>query len=211
MINTHKERWLPRHLLNHFSICFFCISLLVTLPGCTSKDELVSLSKCEFRVHDVSDVKLAGVSVENVDDFSDIAYLDGLVLWAAASEGNLPLDLNVNVEVKNPNSKMAALNKAEWKLHVDDLLMATGTYNERIEIPPHDGIATLSIPVSVNLAELLEGDSGLALLNLALNLADVGDEPSRITLSAKPYIYVGNRLIPYPGFFDIKTEFTSGD
>ena len=171
----------------------------------------MALSKCEFRVKDVSDIFLAGIAVENVDDLSDIDYLDGLILWAAASAGNLPLSLNVNVEVKNPNSDMAALNKAEWKLYVDDLLMATGTYEDRIEIPPHDGIAILSVPVAVNLAELLEGETGLALINLALNLAEIGDEPSRITLSAKPYIYVGKRLIRYPGFFDVSTEFTSGD
>jgi hypothetical protein len=197
--------------LKYSSILLVCVVLMLSQQGCKSKDELLALSKCEFRVKDVSDIFLAGVAVENVDDFSDIDFVDGLILWAAASAGNLPLSLKVNVEIRNPNSELAALNKAEWKLYVDNLFMAEGTYDERIEIPPNDGIATLSIPVSVNLAELLQGDTGMALLNLALNLAEIGDEPTRITLSAKPYIYVGKRLIRYPGFFDVSTEFTSGD
>ena len=203
--------WLFRSGLKHGTILLVCAFFMLSLPGCKSKDELMALSKCEFRVKDVSDIMLAGVTVENVDDFSDINYLDGLILLAAASAGNLPLSLNVNVEVKNPNSEMAAVNKTEWKLYVDDLLITTGTYEDRLEIPPYDGIAILSVPVAVNLAELLEGETGRALINLALNLAEIGDEPSRITLSAKPYIYVGERLIRYPGFFDISTEFTSGD
>ena len=196
------------------SSMFFILVIGSSLPlfhACKSRDELMALSKCEFRIKDASKIELAGIDVEDVEDFSDLNYLDGLLLVAAASSGYLPLSLNVNVEVKNPNTEMAALNKTEWKLYVDDLYMASGTYEERTEIPENNGMAILSVPVSVNLAELLEGETGQALLNLALNLAEVGDQPSRITISAKPYIYVGKRLIQYPGFFDISTEFTSGD
>lgn len=208
-----KNRWVVKLPIRISSMLIFFLvgGLLPIFQACKSTDELMALSKCGFRVKNASNIKLAGISVEDADNFSDLDYTDGLLLLAEASSGNLPLSLNVLVEVKNPNAEMAALNKTEWKLFVDDLYMTSGTYDERLEIPPNNGIAILSVPVSVNLAEVLEGDTGLALLNLAFNLAEIGDQPSRITLRAKPYIFVGKRLIQYPGFFDITTEFTSGD
>ena len=207
--NTRVENSL---LVSTMYLPILLMCLIVTLfNSCRSKDELVALSKCEFRVKNANNITLAGIAIDNVETFSDLGIADGLTLLAAAASDNLPMSLIVNVEVMNPNSDRAALNKAEWILYVDDLLITTGTYEERIEIPANGGMAIMSVPVSVNLKKLLEGETGLALLNLAFNLADIGEEPSRITLSVKPYIYIGRRLISYPGFFDIRTEFTSGD
>lgn len=192
---------------------FFTLSFLfpILFNGCKSKDELVALSKCEFRVRDVSDVTLAGLPVEGVDDINDLSTEElGILLLGILSE-NLPLSLSVNVEVKNPNDEVAALDKAEWILYVDDKKITEGVYEERIEIPPDGGIALMKVPVDANIAEIMAGESNEALINLALNLANSGSEPSKITLRAKPYIKVRNRLIAYPGFFDISTEFTSGE
>lgn len=187
------------------------LALFLFLPCCKTKDELESLAKCEFRVKDVTDIYLAGVPIEGIEEFADLTYLEALQMVAAATAGELPLTLTLNVEIKNPNDRMAALNRTEWILYVDDIRMTDGVYDDRIEIPPHNGIAVMSVPVSANLVNILQGESGEALINLALNVADAGSEPSNITLSVKPDIRVGNRLISYPGYFDIKTEFTSGE
>jgi len=188
--------------------------LLVLQPllfSCSSIDELYTLSRCEFRVVDADRIFLAGVPLEGSMDITDLDFGQLMALLSAAQAGYLPLDLHVNVEIRNPNNDLAAMNKVEWILFLDDLEMTSGIYDDRVEIPPHNGTAIASIPVSVNLNELMEGEEGLALINLAMNLSGVGDEPSRITLRAKPYILVRNTLIAYPGFFDIRTEFTSGD
>lgn len=189
--------------------------MLLLLPlifsSCRSKDELMALSKCEFRVRDVSEATLGGVPIDGVEDVNDLTTEElGILLLGILTE-NLPLALYINVEVRNPNEDVAALDKAEWILYVDDKKITEGLYDERIEIPPHNGIAIMRVPVTANIAEIMAGESNEALLNLALNLANAGTQPSMITLKTKPYIRVRNRLIPYPGFFDIKTEFTSGE
>jgi hypothetical protein len=181
------------------------------LTSCKSKDELLSLSKCEFRVLDAENITLGGVPIEGVNNLSDLNPLQLLSLAAQADAGELPLSMNILVEIRNPNKELAALNKAEWIFIVDERQLTSGTYEERVEIPGNDGLAVASVPVSANLVELLEGDSSEALINLALNLADIGEQPSRILFRVKPYIKVGNKLIAYPGYVDISTSFTSGE
>ena len=193
----------------------FAIMILLFLPlvfsSCQSKDELMALSKCEFRVKDVGEVTLGGVPIDGVEEVNDLTNEELGVLLLGILTENLPLALTINVEVRNPNEDVAALDKAEWILYVDNKMITEGLYDERIEIPPHNGISLMRVPVTANIAEIMAGESNEALLNLALNLANAGSQPSLITLKAKPYIRVRNRLIPYPGFFDIKTEFTSGE
>lgn len=193
------------------SLLLLIILAAALLQGCTSKDELYNLSKCEFRLLNVSEVKLAGIAVDGIDDISELSTAElGMLLLAILSD-SLPLSMNVNLEVRNPNKDVAALDKAEWILFIDDKYITEGIYEERIEIPPDNGTATMRVPVDANIAELVKGEPNEALMNLALNLANAGSEPSNIILKAKPYIRVGNRLIAYPGFFDIKTTYTSGD
>jgi hypothetical protein len=184
--------------------------LLPILSGCESSRELQSLSRCEFRLSGVTDVTLAGVDVQNVQAIADVSLADALVIYAAAGSENLPLSLKALVEVRNPNPNNAALNKADWILLIDGYEITSGTYEERVEIPAYGGIATFSIPVHANLKESLRGESQLAMISLGLNLANIGGQASRITLRARPYIMVGRRLIAYPGYIDIQTEFTSG-
>jgi len=208
---TLLKKYRIKHMFMAGSLLLSIILAAALFQGCASKDELYNLSKCEFRLLNVSEVKLAGIAIDGVDDVNELSTAElGMLLLAILSDA-LPLSMNVNLEVRNPNKDVAALDKAEWELFIDDKYITKGIYEERIEIPPDNGTATMRVPVDANIAELVKGESNEALLNLALNLANAGSEASNITLKAKPYIRVGNRLIAYPGFFDIKTTYTSGD
>ncbi len=157
----------------------------------------------------MEDATLAGVKVQNIQSIEDVNLSDALIIYAAAGSSDLPLSLSVLVDVRNPNPNDAALTKADWILLIDGHEITRGTYEERVVIPAYGGIATFTIPVEANLKEAMSGESQLAMINLGLNLANMGGQASRITLRAKPYVQVGSRLIPYPGYIDIQTEFTS--
>jgi len=184
---------------------------VIALPSCKSRDELLTLSKCEFRVVDAENITMGGIPVEGVTGLSDLDPMQLIAMAALAQAGTLPLQMHILVEIRNPNDEVAALNKAEWILIVDGKELTSGVYQERIEVPPHNGLAVASVPVSANLVELLEGDSQEALINLAMNLADIGEQPSKILFKLKPYITVGKKLIAYPGYVDITTTFSSGN
>jgi LEA14-like dessication related protein len=191
--------------------CLWLPALLLLAAGsCESSRELLTLSKCEFRLSNVEEVVLAGVDVGRVQRLDDVSLADLVTLYEAAGSAHLPLELTVVVEVKNPNERTAALNKAEWTLFIDGYRISSGVYEGRVEVPPRGGIASFRVPVSADLKEVLGGESQLAMINLGLNLADIGSQPTRITLRTKPYIMVGDRLIAYPSHVDVQTTFTSG-
>jgi hypothetical protein len=151
-------------------------------------------------------MKLAGVSVQDKISLSDFSIMEMAKIAGVIAGGTLPLTFDLNMEVKNPNTGMAAMNKLDWILIIDDIEMTRGILNQRIEIPAN---AVSSIPVAMNLdlMKSLNGKSGDALINFALNLAGSGTRPTRIKLKAKPSILIGASPIDYPGYITIKQEF----
>jgi len=186
---------------------------MLLLSGCdilNQATQMLNLTKCEFRLATVDQLKLAGVNIQQVHKLSDLNMLDaGKITAAALSGGSLPLTFTLNVEAKNPNSSMAGLNRLDWILLIDDIEMVSGTNQNRVQIPANGGTATLPLAISVDLKQALKGKSGDAIANFGLNLAGAGNRPTRITLKAKPTIVVGNQTIAYPGYLTVQNEFTS--
>lgn len=165
-----------------------------------------TFAKCEFRIESAKNMRLAGVNIQDKTSISDLSITDIAKIGGAIAGGSLPLTFDLNIQVKNPNPTLAAMNKLEWILIIDDIEMTRGILNQRLEIPPNQVINT---PVSMNLdlMDSLNGKSGDALINFALNLSGTGTRPSRIKLKAKPTIYVGSTPVEYPGYITIRQEF----
>jgi hypothetical protein len=159
---------------------------------------------------EINNITLAGINVQNMQNYEQLGFLDVAKLTTAIASNNLPLSFTVDVQGKNPNQGTAAMNRFDWILFVDDIEMTRGVINDRVEIPANGGVATLPLSISVNLMELLTGESGDALLNFGFNMAGAGNKPTRILVKAKPTVYIGGTPIEYPGYINIRTEFTSG-
>jgi hypothetical protein len=187
--------------------------IMVVLSSCSvleQASELQSFAKCEFRLKSVQNIRLAGVNVQQIDNVSDLTIMEMAKLTTAFTSRDMPLKLTLNVEVRNPNRSKAALNELEWILFIDEIQMTSGTLSKRAEVPPYNGIALLPIAMEFDLFEVLSGKSADAIINFALNLAGVGNRPSRIMLKAKPTLYVGSTKLTYPGYIKIENEFTTG-
>ncbi len=185
--------------------------LVFLLHSCSFLKEITTLGKCEFRVTTLENPELAGVDISNIHGFSDINFVDMGIITASVMQGVLPLDFTLNLETKNPNPATAALNKLEYIAYIDDVQIASGTLNQRIEIPANGGVKTIPLRLHTDLIEILKKDSRQALINFGLNLADAGNRPTRVSLKVKPTILVGTMEIVYPGYFTLKYEFASGE
>jgi hypothetical protein len=183
--------------------------LLAAACGCKQIQQVLTLAKCDFRLKDVTQTRLAGVDVQNIESWSDISFMDVAKLTTAFAAGSLPLNFKLNIEVRNPNSEKAALNQLDWILLLDQTELAKGTTSQRLEVEPNGGISSLTLDVASDLKKVLSGQSLQSIANLVLNMADAGGKPTKLTLKAKPYINIGNSTIAYPGYINIKTEFTS--
>lgn len=191
------------------------LMLVLMLVGISSCDilkqvgEMAQFAKCDFRLSTVENLNLAGVNVQQKKSLNDLNFADAAKLTAAYLGGSLPLNLTLNVQVKNPNAAQASMNKLEWIMLIDGVEMVRGVNQQTINVSPNGGVATLPLQIGVDLKQALSGKSKDAILNFGLNLAGAGNTPTRITLKAKPSIRVANQLIDYPGYLTVDTQFSS--
>ena len=179
--------------------------------SCNFLKEISTLGKCEFRVTTLEDPEIAGVDISKIRSFTDLNFVDMGIISSSFLRGDLPLSFTLNVEVRNPNPAMAALNGLEYLAFIDDVEVARGNLDSRIEIPANGGVTTIPLRLNTDLIDILKKDSRQALVNFGLNLADAGNRPTRVSIKVKPTILVGAMEINYPGYFTVKHDFTSGD
>jgi hypothetical protein len=174
--------------------------------SCDILKQMVTFTKCEFKMNSLTDAKLANVMVQNKKSFSDLTWTDAASVTKSLVSGKLPLTFNLNIEVKNPNTTPASMQKMEWRVFLDDIQITEGVMDQKVAIQPG---ATQIIPlsVSVDLKQIFNKETKDALLNLGLNLTDAGGYPTRVKLDIKPTIYVGSFALTYPGYFTLQKEF----
>ncbi len=192
-------------------ILALAFAFMLSFPSCDvlrQVQEMQMLARCEFRIHTVTDINLAGVNVSNIQSLSDVSVLDALLLTNAFLSNQLPLNFNLNLQVKNPNEQSASLNQIEWVLFIDDLQMLEGTINERFMVGPAE-TSTLPVQIGFNLAEVLSGERRDKVLDFGLGLADGTGSTTRVMVKLKPSVMVGQRSVMYPGWIEVRNEFTA--
>jgi hypothetical protein len=185
------------------------VKILLVIPACSviqQTSEISAFAKCEFRIESARNIKLASVSIQDKRAMSDLSLMDMAKIGSVLAGGTLPLNFDLNIQIKNPNPKLGAMNRIDWILIIDDIEMTRGTLNQRVEIPANS-MTELPVAMSLDLMKSLNGKSGDALINFAMNLAGTGSKPTRIKLKAKPTIMIGTTQIDYPGYITIKEEF----
>jgi hypothetical protein len=191
-------------------ITMFLSSFL--LNSCDILDQAqqaMAFTKCEFRLGTLTNTQLAGVNIHNKNSYRDLNALDIARVGTAYAAGSLPLSFTLNVDIKNPNTRAAGMSKLDWILLIDGVERLTGVTEERITIPANGGTATMPMNLKFDLMKVVEAKNLESLANFAMNLAGVGNRPSRVTLKAKPTVYVGTTPISYPNYITIENEFSS--
>ncbi|MCF8303912.1 MAG: hypothetical protein K9I94_11600 [Bacteroidales bacterium] len=186
--------------------------LMLVFFSCDVLDEVqqtVAFTKCKFRLHSVENLKFAGVNIQNKDELSDVGFTGAAKIASSVAQGKFPLDFDLNIQVKNPNSSTASMHRMEWQLYIDNMKMLQGNVDRRISVNGNGGVNTFPLRISTDVKELLNENSKDAVINLIFNLAGVGGRPSNIMVKAKPSIEVGGTMLDYPGYITIRNEFTS--
>ncbi len=184
---------------------------LLLLNSCSVLSELTALKKCEFRLYSFQDPAVCGIDMSDRSSLSDFTFLDGQLIAANLLRGTLPFDITLNMEVKNPGTSTAAVNSIEWVAYVDDLEVAAGVVDRRIEVPPSGGLAIVPVKIHADLIDYMEGNNPKTMMNFALNLVGTSDQPSNLSMKIKPSLLIGGKTIQYPGFFTVTHEFSAGE
>lgn len=180
------------------------LGVLLTIPGCTTLQQLANLQNVEFQLDRVSNAYIAGVDLDNLRDGGSLGALDLARLGTAAALGEVPLDFVLHVGAENPdgNPVAAQLVSLDWTLFLDGTETVSGIYNDDRQIPPG---GSLDLPISMEL-ELTQffGSNIQSLATLAANVAGVSSQRQTIRLDARPSINTQFGPIRYPGVISIE-------
>lgn len=184
------------------------ITLILTIAACsifTSCDTVNNAAgfiNCEYSLGGVSNPTVGGVQLNNITNIDQISALSMVKLAASISQGSLPLSATVNVKATNPGVAQAQIEKLEWAIDLENKEILNGVVDQRITVPGNGGSTSIPFVLQIDLLKLINEGSQNDLLNLALNLANVGEADSKIGVRVKPTVMIGNRAVS-TGFINI--------
>jgi hypothetical protein len=184
-------------------ICLF----LVILPACQTLQMMQNFAKCEFRLAQLSNISALGIDMTGKRSFSDFSLLDAGKIVQALAGNQFLLNFVANVEVRNPNAEPAGLNRMDWILMVDNKEVLNGTLNQAVNVPANNGTAVMPLNLSIDLKKIFANQGRDETLSLAFDLAQQGNNTTRLMLRVRPYINIGGAEIAYPGYLNIKKDF----
>ena len=170
----------------------------VWLTGCQTIKELTNVRNVNFDLGAVSNINLAGVQLDRIEDYSDINALDIVKLTTAFARRDLPLSFELNVEAANPetNQVAARLVRMDWTLLLEDRETISGVIDGERTINPGQQIV---IPVAIEL-ELMEffDHNARDIIELALALSGTGGASKNVKLKATPVVDTIIGPLSYP-------------
>lgn len=195
--------------MKRISFIIAAFAVMLTFSGCDvlqQVQQMGNLTQCKFRLASMEDTELASVNVQNKNQLDDFSFSEMTRIGSAYAQGNLPIQFTLNVDVNNPNEKVAAMNRMAWTLLIDNKETISGLLDRRVQIEANE-TATFPIAMSFDLLDFFDSMGRDSLLNLVMNLAGQSDKPTALTLKVKPSIEVAGTMINYPGYIDVDAEF----
>lgn len=183
--------------------------------SCTLLDNLANnlssianLVNCEYSLKNVSNVSVAGVNVKNVIN-GNISATDVVLLAAAITNKQVPLALDVNINVKNPTDRQAMLSMMDWALDIAQTQFATGSTTKSYDIKPMN-TSVVPLGVSTDLYRIFSKEGLNSLKTFAASFNSEG-KSSQVGLKIRPSLTVANQTIKAPDYIQIMkpTESTS--
>jgi hypothetical protein len=191
-----------KNLFFSFIVLFALISF-----SCTGiKDAIVNVQRLQFKLGNITNMKVAGVSFGNKLAIKDFSLLDGASLLSAFTSGKLNTSFTLNVLAKNPNdgtggtsNTSAVIKSLAWRLFIDDSELINGNVSQGIDVPGVGKETVIPIDMAFDLLSFFKGDNYDKLVNLGLALGGKSGSCARVKLGVKPTVDTFLGPITYPG------------
>ncbi len=200
--------------------------LLIILPfiifsnlSCSVYQTIVNISRLQFKLGNVNNFTLNGVSLNNKTKIQDFSASDILRISAAVAQGHLPVSFVLNVDAKNPNDGTGGYKKTNatlkdfpWRLLIDNKETISGSLGSPVSVPGTGEAIVLPLQMNLDLVSFFKDKNYESLINLALNIGGYNNSTSassKLELYAKPVVttFIGD--VAYPQEIKIvSTEFT---
>ena len=181
------------------SLCF-----IVASAGCTALRETAALKDVKFSFDRVSNVRVAGVTVDGKDSYTDVGVTDVAKLTAAVLGQNVPTSLIVHVKAENPssNSVTARMVQLGWTFFIEDRKILDGKLDSTYAFAPGTPV-DVRVPITFDAYDMYEHNAE-NLFELGLALADVGEYEKEVRLDLVPTVNTDLGPITYPQPITVK-------
>lgn len=181
------------------------IAILFGFQSCKQLSEMRNMTKCEFRLKNIELLTLDNIDISKIKSVNDLDAMTIGRLGASLLTGKLPLTYRTNIESKNPNTQLAALNKFDLHILFNNIDLVQTVINQRVEIAPGQ-TSTIPVQMTSDLGQVVKGETIRSLLGW---LFPGNDSPAVFTIKIKPSVVVGPVTLSYPGFITLSKEFKS--
>ena len=180
---------------------------------CSILHTLVNLSRVKFKLGNISNVYVEGISVMNKNKVTDFSAMEALSLTRAIAQGSLRVTMVVNVDALNPNdgkggypATNARITSFPWRLVVDGKEFVSGNIASPFDVPGTGQQVTVPLAVSMDLLKNVQDRGFQNVVNIILRIAGLGKGTGNIALYAKPVIGTALGNISYPSEIRIISE-----
>lgn len=183
------------------SLVFTSCDLITQLTSQVTS--VANLVNCKFNLKNVNNISIAGVNLKNITS-GNISATDVIKLVAAYQSKQLPLSMDLNIDVKNPTQQQAAMTAMDWILAIDGKDVANGASNRTYTIKPS---TTTTVPLGVNtdLYKIFSKDGVDAVKNFASSFSSDGTS-SKVGLRIRPSLSVGTSQVPFPNYIKLEKK-----
>jgi hypothetical protein len=171
---------------------------------------MTNLKRCQFKLENVNNFQLAGISLSKFSKLSDVSLFDAAKLVKAFSDKKFPANFTLNVAASNPNDgtggtkqTTTTLTSLAWTLILDNVTTITGNIDKPIEIPGTGQKTMIPLTMGLDLYQFFAAKGYESIVDLAMALGGVKGSAARITLKAKPTVSTPLGPIAYPGEINI--------
>ena len=100
-------------------------------------EQVNTVKNCNYAFAGVKGFEYAGVSLDKLQNPSSFTLDDTITILSALRDKKAKLTFNALVDIENPNSSKASLEKLDWQLFLDDAQILSGLNNDAIKIEPN--------------------------------------------------------------------------
>ena len=183
------------------SLVFASCDFLTQLTSQVSS--VANLVNCDFNLKNVNNISIAGVNLKNITS-GNLSATDVVKLVAAYQSKQVPLSMDLNINVKNPTNQQASMTAMDWILAIDGTDVANGASHRTYTIKPST-TTTVPLGVSTDLGQLFSSKGVDALKNFASSFSNDGTS-SKIGLRIRPSMTVGTTQVPFPNYIKIEKK-----
>ncbi len=177
-----------------------------TLVGCAALQQVGALRQVAFALGGVRGGRLAGVDLARISAPGGLSALEIGRITVAIARRDLPLEFQADVRAENPvdNKVTATMVKLAWTLFLDDKETISGVVDTSLTLPPGEP-RIIPMKMRLNLLQFFDGPSE-SIVDLAIAVAGLNVDPTKITIKAVPTINTRYGPISYPAPITIVSQ-----